>query len=93
LGKLIPALGGLDAIVFTAGIGENSSTVRRNICNRLIWLGVELDETANEENATNISAAGSGIDVLVIPTNEEAVIARSVRGLIAIPGEERGAAR
>ena len=93
LAKLITALGGLDTVVFTAGIGENSSAVRKNICDRLNWLGVELNEIANAKNATSISAAGSGIDVLVIPTNEEAVIARSVRALIGVADDQQSAAQ
>ena len=81
---LIVPLEGLDAIVFTAGIGENSSIVRQKICARLGWIGVEIDETANKENATRINAPASNVDVMVIPTDEEAVIARSVQNLIGM---------
>lgn len=70
---------GLDAIVFTAGIGENSATIRRMITERLAWLGVSLDASANESNAARISDKASRVQVHVIPTNEEVVIAEAVR--------------
>ncbi|WP_136657679.1 acetate/propionate family kinase [Nitratireductor sp. XY-223] len=82
LGSLVAALGGLDAIVFTAGIGQHSQTVRRLICDRLGWLGVEIDQAANDGHSARISTPGSKIDVLVIPTDEEAVIAEAARTLI-----------
>ncbi|MDF1669280.1 MAG: acetate/propionate family kinase [Roseovarius sp.] len=82
LAGLVPALGGLETIVFTAGIGENSARVRRAICDRLQWLGVELDSRANDANAIKISSAASAVDVLVLPTNEEAVIAAACRTLM-----------
>ncbi|MEM7425316.1 MAG: hypothetical protein AAF441_04435, partial [Pseudomonadota bacterium] len=77
--------GGLDAIVFTAGIGENSSRIRRQICERLAWMGVTLDEESNLGNASRISGHASAIDVLVIPTNEEAVIAEAAQGMVPAP--------
>jgi acetate kinase len=83
LGGLVAALGGLDALVFTAGIGENSARIRREICARLDWLGIELDETANAAGATRISAAGSRCDVMVLPTDEERVIAWATHDLLA----------
>lgn len=73
--KLTGAIEGLDAIVFTAGIGENSANVRKRICDRLTWLGVRIDQTSNTANAVTINDKTSAVDVLVIPTNEEAVIA------------------
>ena len=79
---LATVLGGLDAIVFTAGVGENSPEVRDNICNRLGWLGVEIDESANAENAGMISRPGSTAAVLVIPTDEELMIARHTLDLV-----------
>lgn len=85
LAGLVPAIGGLDAIVFTAGIGENSALVRGAICERLGWLGVELDGAANRDNATRISADASAVEVLVLPTNEEAVIAAGCRSLLDPP--------
>lgn len=83
LGLLLSPLQGLDAIVFTAGIGENAALVRQLICDHLAWLGVDLDHKANNTNATRISSPNSKIDVLVIPTNEEAVIAEATHVLIA----------
>jgi len=82
-GALVAALEGLDAMVFTAGIGENSAHVRRLICARLGWLGVELDQTANDANGARISAPNSKVDILVVPTNEGAVIANATRALTA----------
>ena len=86
IGSLIAALGGLDALVFTAGIGEHASELRARICKPLGWLGLELDDTANRANAPAISTPGSRVTTLVIPTNEEAVIAHHtarVLGLLA----------
>jgi acetate kinase len=79
LSALATAIEGVDAIVFTAGIGENSAKVRSLICDRLNWLGVALDTEANARNATRISTAASGIQVLVLPTDEECVIAQATR--------------
>lgn len=77
LGGLSAALQGLDALVFTGGIGENSSLVRSRVCAGMDWLGIEIDETANSENAELISTPLSRVQVLVVPTNEELVIARA----------------
>ncbi len=73
---LAGALEGLDAVVFTAGIGEHAAPVRADVCRRLAWLGVALDEAANARHAVRISRADSRVAVLVIPTDEEAMIAR-----------------
>jgi len=73
---LIPALGGLDGLVFTAGIGEHAPPVRAAICARLSWLGIELDEAANAAGAAIISTPGSQVEIRVVPTDEEAMIAR-----------------
>jgi len=81
IAALVPALGGLDALVFTAGIGENSAMTRARICERLRWLGITLEDTANAQNALRISAENATCDVLVIPTNEDAVIAQSTIAL------------
>jgi acetate kinase len=89
LGSLAAALGGLDALVFTAGIGENSRLVRSRVCAGMEWLGITLDEDRNRDNARVISADGSKVQVLVIPTNEELVIARAVRRL-GVPGGKSG---
>ncbi|MCV2891902.1 acetate/propionate family kinase [Lentibacter sp. XHP0401] len=83
LAGLLPAIGGLDALVFTAGIGENSALVRKLICEQLAWLGIVLDDAANEAGQSTISAASSKLRVLVIPTNEERVVADASRALIA----------
>jgi len=68
-------LGGLDGIVFTAGIGEHQPWIREAVCHHLAWLGVRIDNSANSQNATRIDASGSKIAVFVIPTDEEQVIA------------------
>ena len=76
LGAFAAVLGGLDALVFTAGIGENSPAIRRAVIERSGWLGFELDEPANEANATTVTGPGSKLAAFVIPTNEELMIAR-----------------
>jgi acetate kinase len=83
LGSLAAALGGLDAIVFTAGIGENSSILRERVCRDARWLGVELDPKANDAGGPRISSAASRVSIWAIPTNEELMIARHTRKLIA----------
>ncbi len=85
LGSLAAALGGLDAIVFTAGIGERAAPVREKICRAAAWLGVELDEAANAAHRPCISRPGSRARAWVIPTNEELMIARHTRDLLAAP--------
>lgn len=82
LASLATSLSGLDAIVFTAGIGERSARVRSGICDLLGWMGVALNMSANTRNANLISAIWSDIDVLVIPTDEEVVVAEATRMLI-----------
>jgi acetate kinase len=92
LGSLAAALGGLDAIVFTAGIGENSAYLRKRVCSDASWLGVVLDAEANERKASCIARRDSGVEAWVIPTNEELMIARHTRALVATRGEvSRGA--
>jgi acetate kinase len=76
LGSLAAALGGLDAIVFTAGIGENSAAIRERVCRDARWLGVVLDPRANAEGGPRISTRRSRVSAWVVPTNEELVIAR-----------------
>jgi acetate kinase len=75
-GMLAAALGGLDAFVFTAGIGEKSSIVRQRISERLSWLGAELDSAANDAGAPVISQAKSRVALMIVPTDEELMIAR-----------------
>lgn len=84
IGSLLAAAGGLDALVFTAGIGERAAEIRARICAQLEWLGVRLDATANAANATQISAPDSAVSVWVIPTDEELMIARHTAALIGI---------
>ncbi|RKF34654.1 acetate/propionate family kinase [Paraburkholderia fungorum] len=76
LGSLAAALGGIDAIVFTAGIGEYAAPVRERVCRAAAWLGVSLDTQANAQHGPRISDPQSAVDVWVIPTNEELMIAR-----------------
>jgi acetate kinase len=78
LGSLAAALGGLDALVFTAGIGENQAEIRARICREAAWLGVELDAVANDRHGPRISTADSATAAYVIPTDEESMIARHV---------------
>ena len=85
VGSYAAAMGGLDCIVFTAGIGENTPYIRSGVCDGLEFLGVRLDEEANNAKnggAREISAKDSKVKVLVIPTNEELAIARETLALI-----------
>jgi len=86
---LAGALGGIDAFVFTAGIGENSVTLRARIAGKLAWLGVALDEAANEARETVISSCNSLVPLYVIPTDEEVMIARHTVALLARPGVQQ----
>jgi acetate kinase len=81
-GALASALGGLDAVVFTAGIGENAATVRARIAGRLAWLGADLDPETNAAHALRISTADSRVALLVVPTDEELMIARHTVALV-----------
>jgi acetate kinase len=82
LGSLAAALGGLDAIVFTAGIGEHAPPIRERVCRSAAWLGVELDPAANAAGGPRISTAASRTAAWVIPTNEELMIARHTRDVL-----------
>ncbi len=82
LSALCATLQGCDAIIFTAGIGENSAIIRKKICNQLQWLGVFIDEDSNEKNASIISKLNSRVLVAVIPTNEELIIAKHTQHCI-----------
>ncbi|MFL5046246.1 MAG: acetate/propionate family kinase [Xanthobacteraceae bacterium] len=88
-GMLAAALGGLDAVVFTAGIGENSVTMRARIAEKLAWLGVALDAAANAAGKLLISRPDSRVAVYVIPTDEELMIARHTLALLAKHGTQR----
>ena len=81
-GMLAAALGGLSAFVFTAGIGENSAMIRSRVAEKLAWVGIALDDHANQTAETLISAADSKVKVLVVPTDEELMIARHTQRLI-----------
>ena len=83
LGSLAAALGGLDALVFTGGIGEHASPVRERVLQHAAWLGLELDAAANAHGARRITGSTSRIPAYVIPTDEELMIARHTRNLIA----------
>ena len=90
LGALAAALGGLDALIFTGGIGEHSSSVRERICEGLGFLGIRLDPDRNAEHAPVISHDGDPVTVRVIPTNENLMVARHTRQLIT-PTPKEGA--
>jgi acetate kinase len=83
IGSLAASLGGLDAIVFTAGIGENSAPVRARVAEAAAWLGVQIDPAANEAGADCISTASSRVTVWVVPTDEELMIARHTLNLLS----------
>jgi len=82
LGSLAAALGGVDALVFTAGIGEHAASIREWVCRQAAWLGVELDAKANAVHGPRLSTASSRVAAWVIPTNEELMIARHTRAVL-----------
>lgn len=86
IGALAAALSGIDALVFTAGIGENSPEIRARICAASAWLGIELDTAANTSGGPRISKKGGAVSAWVIPTNEELMIARHTWGLLKLTG-------
>jgi acetate kinase len=83
LGSLAAALGGLDALVFTGGIGENAAAIRARVCREAAWLGLEPDESANGGRGPRISRPESRVTAWVIPTNEELMIAQHTQRLLA----------
>jgi len=83
LGSLGAALGGLDALVFTGGVGENAAPIRARVCRDASWLGLELDEAANKSGGPQISAASSRVAAWIVPTDEELTIARHTQALLA----------
>lgn len=89
IGALAAVLGGIDGLVFTAGIGENSPEIRRRICEATNWLGVELDSETNATNGPRISNDHSKVPVWVIPTNEELMIARHTGRLLGLTEESK----
>jgi acetate kinase len=82
IASLAAAMGGLDGVVFTAGVGENAAPVRAQICRRCAWLGVELDEAANSQHRERITTATSPVAAYVIKTDENLMIARHARALV-----------
>jgi acetate kinase len=89
IGALAAVLGGLDLLAFTAGVGEHSAPLRRRICDALGWLGIEIDDEANDSHAPAISTAGSRVLVAVAPTNEEWIAARHALEVIRRPDAAR----
>jgi acetate kinase len=89
LGSLAAAVGGLDALVFTGGIGENAAIIRARVCRDASWLGVEVDDAANVRGGPRISRTTSRVSVWVIPTNEEAMIALHTRRVAASTSSSR----
>jgi acetate kinase len=83
LGSLAAALGGLDALVFTGGVGENAAAIRARACTDAGWLGLQLDEESNRRGGRLISAAGSSVAAWIVPTDEELTIARHAQRLLA----------
>jgi hypothetical protein len=86
-GMLAAALGGLDALVFTAGVGENSAVIRGRISEKLGWLGAELDGAANDSRSLLISTPKSRVALYVVPTDEEMMIARHTLARFRIVGQ------
>jgi acetate kinase len=82
IGSLAAALGGLDGVVFTGGVGENAAAIRERICRASAWLGLELDALANNHHQTKISTPNSRVAAYVIKTDENLMIARHARALI-----------
>ena len=84
IGAYIAAMGGIDAIVFTAGIGENTPALRSRICENLSYLGIKLDDELNQKRGQDleISTSDSAVKVFVIPTNEEVMIARDTAAIV-----------
>jgi acetate kinase len=88
LGSLSAALGGLDALVFTGGIGEHSAVIRAKICHQAAWLGLELDDDANEAASTLISTLGSKLSAWIVPTDENLMIAHQTLRQITFDGDK-----
>ena len=84
IGALAAVLGGIDGLVFTAGIGERSAAIRRRICDACAWLGLQIDVRANDSHGPCLSTAGSAVEAWVVPTNEELVIARHTGQLLGL---------
>jgi acetate kinase len=85
VGALTATLGGLDRLVFTGGIGEHAAPVRESVCNGLDYLGIRIEPARNNAGARRISVDGSAVEVLVIPADEERMIAQQCRRILATP--------
>src|SRR5262249_37629832 len=81
IGSLAAALGGLDGLIFTAGVGENAAPVRAAVCRACAWLGLDLDDDANARTGARIGRSGSRVSAYVVPTDENLMIARHARGV------------
>jgi len=86
LGSLVAALGGLDVLVFTGGIGEHSAAIREQVCKAASWLGIELNPSANTAGGPCITTTNSRVSAWVIPTDEDLMIARHAVKLLAANG-------
>jgi acetate kinase len=84
IGSLAAALGGLDALVFTGGVGENAAPVRAKVCKAAGWLGIALDEKANAAGGQRLTLADSPVSAWAIPTDEQGVIARHTARLLGL---------
>ena len=91
LGSLAAALGGLDTLVFTGGIGEHAAAIRKHVCEQAAWLGVRLDLDANATDGPCITSHDSRVGVWVIPTDEDIMIARHTASLISTGNNEASA--
>jgi acetate kinase len=91
LGSLAAALGGLDALVFTAGIGEHAAEIRRRACENAAWLGIEVDDAANVKGGPCITRPGSKVSAWVIPTDEDLMIARHTWAIVRVSTTHGGA--
>lgn len=87
VGAMAAAMGGIDALVFCGGIGEHSKTVRARICERLGWMGIEIDHTRNAVHSRIISSDLARTSVMILPTNEEWVIAKGIRSVLGLNQE------
>jgi acetate kinase len=92
IGSMAAVLRGIDGLVFTAGVGENSEEIRRRIGEACAWLGIDIDPAANKRGGPRISRAGSKVSAWVIPTNEELMIARHTGALLGISARRQAAA-
>ena len=88
IGSLAAALGGLDALVFTGGIGEHSAEIRAKVCHQAAWLGLELDDSANEATAKRISMADSKVSAWIVPTDENLMLARHTLSQVTFAGDK-----